>query len=427
MRASQFTAGIFAGALALLSVMSTAEKPFDAKGESEGTTAPPATTLAETKAAPQTTAPTQPPTAEHYVGEFYPVRQYTYNPAASKVVPSAFTVEWEYVCMPIRDKDDPNYEPKYGYVLENVRNGSDSYNSPLQVKYIRKYNYSETFDLRDFDPNKEPELYSWSNYSGNQQALIKSVNQAIKDDYARKSAAYKYWKAITSPTEAPTDKYPDTPSAYTVTWNGIRIPNTDKNDPHYNEEYGYVLEEGPGIPDPYNKDRRLFTWQVQYITVNNYTETFDFRYFDPDVKPILYDVSNLLKQANPARWALNTSINEAVLSDHERKVTAFKRWRNEVEYGIYTPTAAPTYDPTEPTTRYIPTTQPYTTAPTYPPTTVPRLATDPTQPTTRTISDLSRGDINHDGYINAKDASILLRYAAAYGTGQNPKLDDFLD
>ena len=144
MRASQFTAGIFAGALALLSVMSTAEKPFDAKGDDAHWDYETVDTTAGT-AAPKTTAPTQPPTAEHYVGEFRSTRQYTYNPAASKVVPSAFTVEWEYVCMPIRDKDDPNYEPKYGYVLENVRNGSDSYNSPLQVKYIRKYKSNSIF------------------------------------------------------------------------------------------------------------------------------------------------------------------------------------------------------------------------------------------------------------------------------------------
>ena len=33
MRASQITAGLFAGALALLGVMSAAEKPFDAQGD----------------------------------------------------------------------------------------------------------------------------------------------------------------------------------------------------------------------------------------------------------------------------------------------------------------------------------------------------------------------------------------------------------
>ena len=51
MRASQFTAGLFAGALALLGVMSTAEKPFASLGEDAMTEAP-ATTIYWT-AAPQ--------------------------------------------------------------------------------------------------------------------------------------------------------------------------------------------------------------------------------------------------------------------------------------------------------------------------------------------------------------------------------------
>lgn len=69
---------------------------------------------------------------------------------------------------------------------------------------------------------------------------------------------------------------------------------------------------------------------------------------------------------------------------------------------------------TEPTT--LPTTEPTTEPTTVPPTeptTVP-----PTEPTTL------KGDINGDGAVNAKDANIILIYAAKVGTGQKVSIDD---
>ena len=48
-----------------------------------------------------------------------------------------------------------------------------------------------------------------------------------------------------------------------------------------------------------------------------------------------------------------------------------------------------------------------------------------TQPTTNPPSGSSlKGDINGDGVVNAKDATIILRYAAKVGTGQNVSIDD---
>ena len=78
-----------------------------------------------------------------------------------------------------------------------------------------------------------------------------------------------------------------------------------------------------------------------------------------------------------------------------------------VEKEVIEPTTEPTSEPST-----VPTTEPTTVPPTEP-TTAPK-----TEPTTL------KGDINGDGAVNAKDASIILIYAAKVGTGEKVSIDD---
>lgn len=120
---------------------------------------------------------------------------------------------------------------------------------------------------------------------------------------------------------------PAAPSEYKVTWKSVRRPNTDKNNPNYSEEYGYVLEAGNGIKDKNNDAVTLSTQQVQYIDEANVVETFNLKDFDPSKKPALLEITETLKTADPARAALYTSVNQAITDDFDRKVKAYNDWK----------------------------------------------------------------------------------------------------
>ena len=140
---------------------------------------------------------------------------------------------------------------------------------------------------------------------------------------------------------------PEAPSSFKITWKYVTMPARDAKyvDPtatvpgsngvnmneHYNKDLneGYVIQKGNDIKVPEN-DTLLPSEQVKYVELENYTEEFNLKGFDPSKKPAHLDVSDQLKRAKPQTWALNTSINQAIDDDFDRKVQAYNEWKRQI-------------------------------------------------------------------------------------------------
>ena len=144
---------------------------------------------------------------------------------------------------------------------------------------------------------------------------------------------------------------PEAPSSFKITWKYVTMPVRNQDDftlakdqiaakntnnldmqEYFNKDQneGYAIQRGNGIKDPNNSDRTLDTKQVMYVDKTNFTEEFNLKGFDPSKKPAHLDVSDQLKAAKPEQWALNTSINQAIDDDFDRKVQAYNEWKRQI-------------------------------------------------------------------------------------------------